>query len=292
MKPKILAIDGADTRKGMVEPCLMKAGFDVVSAANGDEALLILDQQSDISVVVTDRVLSKTPFMTILKNIKTDKKHKHIPVVVQTTSPKEYHIMECIEAGVQYYVVQPCADEMLVSVVRTAHKDAINFQRLREESSKRKNVPRLIKKAMFTFTSLQEANSLGFFLGHMFCDPDEATRSLITYLSNAVYANLGIYAQDRAEYLRDGRLDKEIERRQKNDLFVGRVVRVFVDKSCDRIEVRIIDDGVGFDWQKSTKLLSQFNANTLGRGSQTGSTYFDDIHYVGRGNEIVCLKKI
>ena len=289
-RPKILAVDGAESRKEIIEGYLSKAGFDVVSVPDGDSALKILDERNDISVVISDRVLSKKPFMSFLKAMKDDTKNKHIPVIVQTSSPKEYHIMECIDAGAQYYLVHPCAEDVFVSVVKSAHKDTMTYLKLRDEAQKKKHIPKLIKKANFILSTLKEARSLGFFLGYSFDDPEEAARSLITYLSNAVYANLGIYAREKLEFLSEGTLEKEIARRQGRGDFSARNVCVEIDSNRDLTVIRIVDEGAGFDWKKDTKLIGTLSQNTLGRGSQTGITYFDNIEYTGRGNEVTCIK--
>src|SRR6267142_838864 len=83
MLARILVIeDDVDTRMGLGK-FLSMAGNAVIPAANGWEALLVLDQ-SDVDLILLDVMMPGMDGPTFLQILRQAKKHKDLAVIVVT----------------------------------------------------------------------------------------------------------------------------------------------------------------------------------------------------------------
>jgi CheY-like chemotaxis protein len=99
---------------------------DVIVARDGEEALDYLHQRGKFegrqdgnpAVILLDLKLPKVGGLEVLREVKSDDKLKHIPVVVLTSSREERDVVESYALGVNAYVVKPIAFEAFVDAVK------------------------------------------------------------------------------------------------------------------------------------------------------------------------------
>ncbi|MGL1935993.1 MAG: response regulator [Fibrobacterales bacterium] len=105
---KIMLVDDSSTMRRIQKNTLARIGYDtIVEAADGQECLNMLGQQSDISLVLMDWNMPNMDGITALKAIKSADSFKHIPVIMVTSESSKDKIMEAIQSGASSYVVKP-----------------------------------------------------------------------------------------------------------------------------------------------------------------------------------------
>ena len=99
---------------------LLKLKHSISFANNGEEALEILKDRSKLpDLILLDLNMPKVcgiEFLTLLKN---NKKIKHIPTVILTTSDNQRDLEECYRIGVSGYILKPLKYDDYVQKIET-----------------------------------------------------------------------------------------------------------------------------------------------------------------------------
>jgi CheY-like chemotaxis protein len=115
--PTILIVDDYDDNRQMYAEFLVHAGFHVVEACNGAEALAkAIDLVPDL--IVMDLSLPVIDGWEATRRLKSNPTTLHIPVVALTGHALERHCREAQEAGCDGFLAKPCLPERLHETVR------------------------------------------------------------------------------------------------------------------------------------------------------------------------------
>lgn len=87
--------------------------YNVITASNGEQALLCLQENDSIDLVVSDVTMPKMNGLELCKHIKTDLRWSHIPVILLTGRTDEQMEMEGLKLGADDYITKPFNVEML-----------------------------------------------------------------------------------------------------------------------------------------------------------------------------------
>jgi two-component system, cell cycle response regulator DivK len=114
--PTILIVDDFDDNRQMYAEFLAYAGFQVVEASNGVEAIeRAIATVPD--VIVMDLSLPVLDGWEATRRLKSEPKTRHIPVVALTGHALEGHSAGAREAGCDAFLVKPCLPEKLLDMV-------------------------------------------------------------------------------------------------------------------------------------------------------------------------------
>jgi len=116
MTKTILAVDDSATVRQMVSFTLRDAGYEVVEAINGKDALDKLDKAP--SMIITDLNMPTLDGIGFLKQLRTHPNAKYTPVVVLTTESQAEKKQEARAAGATAWIVKPFRPEQLLAVVQ------------------------------------------------------------------------------------------------------------------------------------------------------------------------------
>ena len=117
MKPKILVVDDEPDAVELVSFNLKAAGFDVVTAADGVEALKrAKEHQPDL--LVLDVMLPEVDGLEVCKIIRRDPSVAHIPIIMLTAKAAEIDRVLGLELGADDYVTKPFSPRELVLRIR------------------------------------------------------------------------------------------------------------------------------------------------------------------------------
>ena len=117
MKPKILVVDDEPDAVELVSFNLKAAGFEVVTAADGAEALKrAKEHQPDL--LVLDVMLPEVDGLEVCKIIRRDPAVAHIPIIMLTAKAAEIDRVLGLELGADDYVTKPFSPRELVLRIR------------------------------------------------------------------------------------------------------------------------------------------------------------------------------
>lgn len=114
MQPILLVEDDVDLREAL-EDTLELEGWKFISAANGQEALLLMKQQA-VSLVVSDVNMPVMDGHQLLASIQTT--WPSVPVVLMTAYGSIDQAVAAMRQGVADYLVKPFAVETLIKVIK------------------------------------------------------------------------------------------------------------------------------------------------------------------------------
>ncbi len=116
MSKTILIVDDSASIRQVVGIALRGAGYDVVEACDGSDALNKLDGRK-IHLVISDVNMPIMDGITFVKELKKHPKYKFTPVIMLTTESQEEKKKQGQEAGAKAWVVKPFKpDQMLTAV--------------------------------------------------------------------------------------------------------------------------------------------------------------------------------
>lgn len=116
MAKTIMVIDDSASIRQVVNLTLKKAGYEVVEACDGQDALNKLPAQK-LNLIVCDVNMPNMDGITFLKSLKSAPSHKFTPVIMLTTESQESKKQEGKMAGAKAWVVKPFKPEQMLEAV-------------------------------------------------------------------------------------------------------------------------------------------------------------------------------
>jgi two-component system chemotaxis response regulator CheY len=117
MTKKILTVDDSRTMRQMLELTLTSAGFEVVQASDGVEGLQTLES-SNPDVIVTDINMPRMDGFEFIEGVRTNERHRAIPILVLTTEADGEKKDRARRAGATGWIVKPFDPEKLVNAIK------------------------------------------------------------------------------------------------------------------------------------------------------------------------------
>lgn len=151
----------------------------------------------------------------------------------------------------------------------------------------------LLHHARFQFRTIEDIQHLSAFIIQCFPEPQKVELGVWEMMMNAVeHGNLEISYDEKTEYLRNGTLRREIDRRLSMPKYSNRFSLLDLFSREDRIEMRIADGGNSFDWRRYLSPAISDCADAVaqyhGRGIPLSYISFDEISYNEIGNVVTC----
>jgi len=117
---KVLVAEDSFTVRELQRSILEAAGYAVVTARNGREALMTLDRDADITLVVSDLDMPELNGLELTRAIRAHATHSSLPVVLVTSRGSEDDRRRGIEAGADAYMAKGSFDQqaLLATVER------------------------------------------------------------------------------------------------------------------------------------------------------------------------------
>lgn len=132
MKPRILVIDDDSSLRRVLEYNLQEAGYQVQSAAGGEEGLRLFAEEAP-ALVITDMKMPGMDGMQVLKRIKADS--PDTPVIMITAFGTVDIAVEAMKIGAYDYITKPFnRDELRMTVAK-----ALQFTGLTAENKRLKS---------------------------------------------------------------------------------------------------------------------------------------------------------
>jgi DNA-binding response OmpR family regulator len=104
--PLVLVADDEEDIRALVAFRLDRAGYDVITAADGEEALTLATTRLP-DLVVLDMMMPKANGLEVTRSLRGLDATKDIPVILLTARAQEADVASGFEAGVDDYVKKP-----------------------------------------------------------------------------------------------------------------------------------------------------------------------------------------
>ncbi|MEM7538706.1 MAG: response regulator transcription factor [Chloroflexota bacterium] len=131
MSKTVLIVDDEQRIVSMIRAYLLRDGYDVVTASDGQEALTVA-RQSDPDLVLLDIMMPEMDGLTFLKLYQRE---RTIPIILLTAKVEEHDKVLGLELGADDYITKPFGMQELMARVRTAFRRAKKYSQSPEQTS-------------------------------------------------------------------------------------------------------------------------------------------------------------
>lgn len=112
---KILVVDDESRMRKIVRDFLVKEGFSVVEACDGEEALEVFMSTKDIALIILDVMMPKLDGYEVAEEIR---KMSDVPIIMLTAKSGERDEIKGFEMGIDEYITKPFSPKILVARVQ------------------------------------------------------------------------------------------------------------------------------------------------------------------------------
>lgn len=116
-KHKILVVDDQKHIVRLVQITLEKAGYEVIPAYDGVEALELVEKDPP-DLIVLDVMMPRMDGFEVLQRLQADPRFQRIPVVMLTAKAQDADIWRGWASGVSSYLVKPFNPRELLTFVQ------------------------------------------------------------------------------------------------------------------------------------------------------------------------------
>ncbi len=113
----VLAVDDSQENLELIQALLSVAGYHVVTASNGEEALVMVEKESP-DLILIDAMMPKMDGFEVCAVLKSKEETRLIPVVMVTPVEETEHKIRGFEAGVDDFLHRPINSVELLARVR------------------------------------------------------------------------------------------------------------------------------------------------------------------------------
>ena len=118
MAKRILVVDDDENILSLERTILEQKGFEVTTAAGGNEALEILGKE-EFDLVLLDVMMPEVDGFTVCRRIKEEPRTREIPVIFLTAKGGGEALAEGFESGAIMYINKPFTANKLLTIVNT-----------------------------------------------------------------------------------------------------------------------------------------------------------------------------
>ncbi|WP_122664303.1 MULTISPECIES: response regulator [Pseudomonas syringae group] len=116
MAKNVLVVDDSSSVRQVVGIALKSAGYDVIEASDGRDALSKLNGQK-VHLIISDVNMPNMDGITFVKEVKKLPNYKFTPIIMLTTESQESKKMEGQAAGAKAWVVKPFQPAQMLAAV-------------------------------------------------------------------------------------------------------------------------------------------------------------------------------
>ena len=106
IRPTVLLVEDEPSQLEMLAYNLEAEGFDVITADNGEDGLILVDE-NDPDLIVLDWMMPQLSGIEVCRRLKSNSKTRQIPVLMLSARAEEVDRVRGLETGADDYVVKP-----------------------------------------------------------------------------------------------------------------------------------------------------------------------------------------
>ena len=129
---EVLIVDDSNVIANKVKNCLETFLLTAHIAKNGLEALDVLNNNPDISIVITDYNMDEMDGLELIKRIRKGETHADIPILIMTSELSSELKIKFYKNGASDFLIKPIIDEELKAKVSNIFSNMNQLERINE----------------------------------------------------------------------------------------------------------------------------------------------------------------
>ena len=117
MAKRVLIVDDSVSIRSLENMVLKHAGYEVVEACDGEEALRKLET-TPVSLILTDLNMPKLDGVALIRSVRSSANHRRTPIIMITTESSDSRKQEGRAAGATAWLVKPFQPDQLLGIVK------------------------------------------------------------------------------------------------------------------------------------------------------------------------------
>jgi sigma-B regulation protein RsbU (phosphoserine phosphatase) len=115
---RILVVDDTPANREMLSRRLLRHGYEVDTAPDGESALRMLDEHP-FDLVLLDVMMPGVSGLDVLRTVRRSRPSTELPVIMATARDASHDVVEALELGASDYVTKPLDFPVVLARVRT-----------------------------------------------------------------------------------------------------------------------------------------------------------------------------
>lgn len=111
---KILVVDDESRMRKLVKDFLIREGYEVLEAPDGEQAIDLFFSDKDIGLIILDIMMPKVDGWQVCREVR---KVSKVPIIILTAKSDERDELQGFELGVDEYISKPFSPKILVARV-------------------------------------------------------------------------------------------------------------------------------------------------------------------------------
>ena len=117
MNPQVLVVEDEDALSALLQYNLDKEGYAVTVAGDGEEAMVLIDEQMP-DLIVLDWMLPKVSGVEVCRRLRARPETRNLPIIMLTARGEESDRIRGLDTGADDYVVKPFSMSELAARIR------------------------------------------------------------------------------------------------------------------------------------------------------------------------------
>ena len=118
MSKTILIVDDSASIRALLNMNLTEAGFNVLEADDGKDALKYFNGDHNIDLLLTDLHMPNMNGLELIKEVRKKEEFRYMPILFLTTETKPELKKEAKSAGATGWITKPFDKEKLLNVIK------------------------------------------------------------------------------------------------------------------------------------------------------------------------------
>lgn len=111
-----LVVDDSNTMRRLTTAALQSAGFEVICGVDGKDALQAIGEK-DLTIVATDYNMPNMNGVELVKALRSNPKHKFVPILLISTEEDVAIKQQAREAGASGWIKKPFEQSTLIAAI-------------------------------------------------------------------------------------------------------------------------------------------------------------------------------
>ena len=127
-QPRVLLVEDEPAQRTVLAYNLEAEGFDVIQADNGEDALMLVDEESP-DIIILDWMMPKVSGIEVCRRLKMRPETRMIPIIMLSARAEEVDRIRGLETGADDYVIKP------YSVLELMARARVQLRRVRPSTA-------------------------------------------------------------------------------------------------------------------------------------------------------------